>query len=58
MVDIVALCQCLHPHVTATTLRQFGSVSKVEMVTAIALIYKELFLSISTSLNLSGFVAA
>jgi putative transposase len=23
MVDIVALCQCLNPHVTATTLRQF-----------------------------------
>ena len=25
--DIVALCQCLHPHVTATTLRQFRRIA-------------------------------
>ena len=25
--DIVALCQCLHPHVTATTLRQFSRIA-------------------------------
>jgi DDE superfamily endonuclease len=32
MVDIVALCQCLHPHVTATTLRQFSRVVSAMLV--------------------------
>ena len=27
MVDIVALCQCLRPHVTATTLRQLRQIT-------------------------------
>jgi putative transposase len=32
MVDIVALCQCLHPHVTATTLRQFSRIVSAMLV--------------------------
>ena len=32
MVDIVALCQCLHPHVTATTLRQFHRIVAAMLV--------------------------
>ena len=32
MVDIVALCQCLHPHVTATTLRQFSRIISAMLV--------------------------
>src|SRR5215831_16257324 len=32
MVDIVALCQCLHPHVTATTLRQFRRIVSAMLV--------------------------
>jgi putative transposase len=32
MVEIVALCQCLHPHVTATTLRQFRRIVSAMLV--------------------------
>ena len=32
MVDIVALCQCLHPHVTATTLRQCSRIVSAMLV--------------------------
>jgi putative transposase len=32
MVAIVALCQCLHPHVTATTLRQFSRIVSAMLV--------------------------
>jgi len=32
MVDLVALCQCLHPHVTATTLRQFRRIVSAMLV--------------------------
>jgi putative transposase len=32
MVDIVALCQCLHPHMTATTLRQFRQIVAAMLV--------------------------
>lgn len=32
MADIVALCQCLHPHVTATTLRQFSRIVSAMLV--------------------------
>ena len=32
MVDSVALCQCLHPHVTATTLRQFSRIVSAMLV--------------------------
>jgi DDE superfamily endonuclease len=32
MVDIVALCHCLHPHVTATTLRQFSRIVSAMLV--------------------------
>src|SRR5919202_5073669 len=32
MVDIVALFQCLHPHVTATTLRQFSRITWAMLV--------------------------
>jgi putative transposase len=32
MVDIGALCQCLHPHVTATTLRQFSRIVAAMLV--------------------------
>ena len=30
--DILALCQCLHPHVTATTLRQFSRIALALLV--------------------------
>ena len=32
MGDIVALCQCLHPHVTVTTLRQFSRIVSAMLV--------------------------